>query len=113
MKRTACNHLGIRVNRARSNRGIRSFYQNYIWVLRIAEIFSVIIGIVLQRGATVERLLSNTRDTVWNLDVRQRGAAIKRRTANTRDAIRNCDARKVRAAVERIISNARDATDCW
>ena len=66
-----------------------------------------------QSIATIERLITNTRDTVGNRNARQATATYERRIANTRDAVGNFDARQATAIFERLICNRfRSVLDC-
>ena len=76
-----------------------------------------------QRGAPVERIFSNARNTVWNHQIGNQNiikveiariiqricSIIAERNATPCRKIGDIDARKVRAIIERQTSNARDA----
>jgi hypothetical protein len=62
-----------------------------------------------QLTAFVERMITNTRHAVGDLDARQATAIFERRNANTRHAVGDLDARQLGTTGERMIADARHA----
>ena len=103
------NDFGIGMNLARGDGCVCCIHQNHIRILRIAKIFGLAVGVVLQIAATLERISFNARDAGRNLDAGQRAAIVERILSNARDAVADCNAGQRAGTAERIPSNARDA----
>ncbi len=105
-KRTIAYDFCIFMNITTCDRFRCCLYQNNIRICFISEIRRIVIAVILQTGAIIERSGSDACHAIWNRDARKAFATGERPIADACHAIWNDDARKAVAIFERRGSDA-------